>query len=84
MRRGAVGQPYRHCDIEVYHPRDDGHRLVLQLPNSEAANLKQTGESCWWPCNQSVVSGQNMDAIVCHQPSKSQQAVRCSLDEVED
>ena len=83
LGRGRVGQERRRCDIEINHPRNKRHRFVLQSLDSEAAHLQKPREHGRRSCNQPVMSGLDMNAVVGHQTRKDQPAARRRLDEVE-
>ncbi len=80
---GGVGQARRRGCVEINHPRNNRHGLVLQPLNSEAAHLQKPREHGRRPCNQPVMHGFDMNAVVSHQTSKDQPATGRGLDQVE-
>lgn len=80
---GRVGQARRGCDIKINHPRNNRHGLVLQSLDSEATHFQKPREHGRRPCNQPVMNGLDMNAVVGHETRKDQPAARRGLDEVE-
>ena len=83
LRLDSIGQPRRRRDVEIDHPRNNRHRLILQLLNSEAAYLQKTSQGCWRPCDQSAMNDFDMNAVIGHETRKDQLAACRSLDEAE-
>jgi hypothetical protein len=83
LRGSSVRQTWRRRHAEVDDPRDNRHRLILELLNAEAAHLQKTGESGRRPRNQPAVNGFDMDTVVGHQTRKDQPAAGGSVEEVE-
>jgi hypothetical protein len=80
---GGVGQARRRGGIEIDHPRNNRHGFILQSLNSKAAHLQKPREHGRRSCDQPVMHGLDMNAVVGHQTSKDQAAGGRGLDEVE-
>jgi hypothetical protein len=83
LRLGSIGQPRRRGDVEIDDRRNNRHRLVLQLLNSEAAYLQKTSQGWWRPCDQPAMNDFDMNAVIGHETRKDQLAAGRSLDEAE-
>jgi hypothetical protein len=80
----SVRQTWRRSCVKIDHPRDNCHRLVLQLLNAKAAHLQETGESGRRPRNQPAVRSFDMDSVVGYQPCKDRQpATGSGVEEIE-